>query len=442
MSYRFRSFLFFIFFIVFVILTTVFSLYASGYKISFYSIVKGQALIQKTGILAVDSLPKGADVFITRQSKGLFFDDEINKNKKIKTPYKIKNLLPGEYMLTLDLDGYWSWQQKFYINPGQSTYMEDIVLFKKDLPVSFFNSIAQDIRFNPGAQKIILDNEKRLIDLKSGQEIYLGEGIASLNFLDSKRALLNDSLIFDHSKNKYIDISSLGGKNLIQPKIKGDNLFYISEGLQKYNLSSEKKETIFSLENIIEYDFYNGFYFLIIKENNKASFKIYSYKDKELIREIDLPASEKYQIINPGTSAFVYVYNEDFKNFYIINTSSKFSSPWSVVNDVNGFNFVDANNFVYFSDFEIYSFNSVLAEKFLLGRFEESIKSLIWHPKNYVIYSTEKDIIILDLKYDKYFIKIVSLESVSNIVLDKSNSVLYFSGKREGQEGLFRLFVQ
>lgn len=442
MSYRFRNFLFFVFFIVFVILTTIFSLYASGYKISFYSIVKGQALIQKTGILAVDSSPKGANVFITRQSKGLFFDDEINKNKKIRTPYKIKNLLPGEYMLTLSLDGYWPWQQKFYINPGQSTYMEDVVLFKKDLPVSFFNSAFQNIKFNYGAQKIILENDKRLVDLKSGQEIYLGEGVDSLGFLDSKRALLNDSLIFDYFKNEYIDLSPSEGEKLIQPKIKGDNLFFINNGLQKYNLYSERQETIFSLDNIIDYDFYNGFYFLITKEKNKSSFQIYSYKNKDLIREIELPASEKYQIINPGISAFVYIYNEDFKNFYIVNTSSKFNSYWSVVNDVTGFDFIDANNFVYFSDFEIYSFNSVLAEKFLLGRFEESIKSLTWHPKNYVIYSTEKDIVILDLKYDKYFIKIVSLESVSNIVLDKSNSVLYFSGRREGQEGLFRLFVQ
>jgi hypothetical protein len=442
MSYRFRNFLFFIFFIVFLVLTTVFSLYASGYKISFYSIIKGQALIQKTGILAVDSLPKGADVFITRQSKGLFFDDEINKNKKIKTPYKIKNLLPGEYILTLSLDGYWPWQQKFYIYPGQSTYMEDIILFKDDLPVNFFNSTIQDIKFNSGAQKIILNNEKKLLDLKSGQEIYLGEKINDLSFLDSKRVLLNNSLIFDYLKNKYIDLSSLSENNLVQPKIKGDNLFYINNGLQKYSLFLERKETIFSLENIIDYDFYNGFYFLIIKEENKVSFKTYSYRDKELIKEIDLPLSDKYQIINPGASAFVYIYNEDFRNFYIINVSSKFNSYWSVVNNVDGFDFIDANNFIYFSDFEIYSFNSILAEKFLLGRFEEPIKSLIWHPKNYVIYSTNKDIVILDLKYDKYFIKIVSLESVANIVFDKSNSVLYFSGEKEGQSGLFRLFIQ
>ncbi len=442
MSYRFRNFLFFIFFVVFVILTTVFSLYASGYKISFYSIIKGQSLIQKTGILAVDSLPRGADIFITRQSNGLFFDDEINKNKKIKTPYKIKNLLPGEYMLTLNFDGYWPWQQKFYINPGQSTYMEDIVLFKKDLPVSFFNSAVSDIEFNYGAQKIILDNEKRLIDLKSGQEIYLGEGIDSIDFLDSKRVLLNNSLIFDYSKNKYIDLSFLSDKRLIQPKIKGDDLFYINNGLQRYNLFSEKQEMIFSLENVIDYDFYNGFYFFITKDKDKSSFKIYSYKNKELIREIDLPMSDKYQIINPGASAFVYIYNKDFKNFYIINTSSKFNSYWSVVNDVEGFDFIDSNNFIYFSGFEIYSFNSVLAEKFLLGRFEEMIKSLIWHPKNYIIYSTDRDIVILDLKYDKYSIKIVSLNDVSNISLDKKSSILYFSGKNDAQEGLFRLFVQ
>ena len=93
MSYRFRNILFFSFVGVFLILTTIFSLYASGYRLSVDSLLKGQVPVQKTGILVLDSTPKGAKVVLERQFRGLFFDNNVLKNKVIKTPYKIKNLL-------------------------------------------------------------------------------------------------------------------------------------------------------------------------------------------------------------------------------------------------------------------------------------------------------------------------------------------------------------
>lgn len=443
MSYRLRNILFLIFAFVFVILTTFFSLYASGYKISLIDIINGKGLIQKTGILAVDSVPRGARVYLTRQIRGILFDNEVVKNKNIRTPYKIKNLLPGEYILQFDLEGYWPWQQKVNVFPGQSTYFEDVVLFKRNLPTIFFSSNLQKISLDSSEQKIILEKDNKLIDLKSATNIDLGENIESIEVLNGPNILLNNSLIFDYAKNKYFDFTSDKYKGTGNLKIKNGQLFYLQDGLNSYNFSSDKVSQIFSDPNILDYDFYNGFYFLIIKENNLITLKIYSYRNKELIRDIVLPGSDNLEIIDiKNNSSFVYVYDRDFSNIYVINTTSRFNSLWSTINEVKGWSFIDSNNFVYFSDFEIYIFNSFLAEKFLVGRFDSQIKSLVWHPKNYIIYSTLKDIIILDMKYDKYSIKLVSLEEVSNLVLDKMGSVLYFSGKIGNQTGLYKLFIQ
>src|SRR3989344_4788562 len=63
---------------------------------------------------------------------------KFNKNNFIVTPAKIKNLLPGEYNLSLELNGYSGWQKKLTIYPGSSTFAEDIYLFKNDLPVQIF----------------------------------------------------------------------------------------------------------------------------------------------------------------------------------------------------------------------------------------------------------------------------------------------------------------
>lgn len=443
MSYKFRNILFTFFIIVFVILTTFFSLYATGYKISLSSLRQGGAIIQKTGILVLDSKPKGADISLFRRFRGLLFDDDVLKNKGLKTPYKIKNLLPGEYVLNLDLEGYWPWQQKISIYPGHSTYIEDIVLFKRNLPISFSGDITQDISLCSLDKKIILQGSNKLIDLKSEQEVQLGADINKIEFLGASRVVLNDSLLFNYDNNKYVDLPSNLNPAKDNLKIKNDYLFYVKDGLKKYSFSSKKESTVFSLDNIIDYDFYNNFYFLIRKSADQTLFQIYSYRQKELLKSINLPLSDNYKIIPLATgSSFVYVYDQDFRKIYVINTAFKFNSYWSVVNNVNGFNIIDANNFVYYSDSEIYMFNSVLAEKFLLGRFDSEIKSLVWHPKNYIIYSNEKEIIILDLKYDKQAINLVSLDKIGNLVLDKLGSVLYFTGKIGNQEGLYKLFIQ
>lgn len=424
-------------------MTILFSLYASGYRISLLNIIKGKSLIQKTGILAIDSSPKGAEISLINESKGLFSSDNILKNKKIKTPYKIKNIIPGNYNLALNLDGYWPWQQKITIYPGQTTYIEDVFLFKRNLPVNFLSSPVQNVCLDSLGQKIILKNDNSLIDLKSEQNVNLGEGINNINFLDSKKILINNSLIFDYSKNKYFNIyeEDLNESNKI--KLKGNSVFYLKNGLKSYDLFSKKIENIFSLKGLIDYDFYNNFYFLIVSENDNIFLKIYSYRDRSFIKNISLPSSGDYEILSiSGSSSFVYIYDKNFKTIYVINTSSKFNNYWAIINNVKGFDFIDSNNFVYFSDFEIYIFNSLLSESFLIGRYDLEIKSLVWHPKNYIVYSTYKDIVILDLKYNKYAINLISLEKVSNLVLDKSRSILYFTGKIGNQEGLYKFFIQ
>ncbi len=448
MSYRFRNILFIIFFIIFLIMTSVLSLYASGYKISLESILSGKALIQKTGILVIDSKPRSADIFLSRESRGIFFDGELLKNKKIKTPSKIKNLLPGEYLLELSLDGYWPWKQKVHINPGQSTYVENIILFKQSEALMLFESNFQNISMSPNGKKIILENDSKIIDIDSFFEnnFYSADKKNKVSFLDSRRAIINNELIFDYSRNRYYNLEKDFFTNAYNFKINNDDLFFLKNGLNSYNISSQKNNIIFSEsegEKIIDFYFSSDFYFLIVEQKDNSLIRIYNAKNKELFRETILAKSANYKIINnPGNSSFLYIYNDEFKNINIINSSSKVNSIWATINRVNSFSFSNLNNFIYSSDFEIYSFNTVLAENYLIARFDYQIKDIIWHPKNYIIYSTEKDIYILDLSYDSYIIKIASLDKISNLVLDRLGSVLYFSAKSGDEEGIFKLFIQ
>jgi hypothetical protein len=443
MSYKIRTILFVFFVLAFVVMTTFFSLYAAGYRFSLASIMRGEALIQRTGILVLDSKPRGAEISLWRQFRGVLFDDNVLRNKNLRTPYKIKNLLPGEYVLNLELDGYWPWQQRVNIYSGQSSYVEDIVLFRRNLPINFINTLTQKISLCPLDKKIILEDDRKMVDLKTEQEISLGDNVSDIDFLEAGLLLLNNNLVFDYLNNEYRDLQKDYLSNSRNIKMRLGDLFYIKDGLKSYNIKSEKEDIIFSFDNIIDFDVLNDSYFLILKESEGHYFQVYSQRHKNLINSVKLPDSDNYEILSiGGSSDFAYIFDKNINKIYVINLSFKFDYPWKVVDNVSGFSFVDGDNFVYHSDSEIYMFNATLAEKFIISRLDHKIKSLVWHPKNYIIYSTDKDIFILDLKYNNQVINLVSLEKVSNLVLDRLGSVLYFTGKIGNQEGLYKLFIQ
>lgn len=445
MSYRFRNILFFSFVGIFVILTTIFSMYASGYRLTLASVLRGSVPIQKTGMLILDSRPKGATISLERQFRGLFSDSNILNSKIVKTPCKIKNLLPGEYLLSLEVDGYWVFEQKINIYPGQSTYLEDIILFKKNLPVLFHPSNLQNLSIDPSYQKIILENDKILFSLKDESAIELMEGVTHSKFIGENKILLNDTVIFDYNKKKYIDWPESEKAEYVMSKIRGGDLYYLKnkKELKVFSFSKEDPAIIFSSEDVLDYDLYNNLYYLIEKGSSSDCFLRVYHKNKTLYKEFTLPNSDSYEILPvSGSSAFVYVYDKNFENIYIINTTSRLNSIWATINNVKGFNFINNNSFIYFTDFEIFIFDTVSTANNLISRLEDKITSAAWHPKGYVIYSTNKNITIFDLKYEKNSINLISFNSVSNLVLDRLGGVLYFSGKIGSQEGLFKLLIK
>ncbi len=444
MSYRSRNILFLFFVVVFIIMTTFFSLYISGYRLSWDNIVRGKTLMQKTGILVLDSKPRGAYVSLERQFRGLFLDHNVLKNKIIKTPYKVKNLLPGEYLLKIESDDYWPFEQKIEIHPGQSTYLEDIILFKKNLPVLSIPSYSQKISIDSAYQKILLEKDNILINLKGDRIVEMMDEIETAEFIGDKKILLNNNIIFDYDKGKRLDWRGEGEQGLSNIKIINKNLFYLknNKDLFSCDFSGEEAKLLFSEENIIDYNFYNNFYYLIQEKQGSYSLKVY-YRNKTLYKEFALPTSSSYQILPIiGSSAFVYIYDQNFNNIYIINTGSRLNSIWATINNVKGFNFINNNTLLYFTDFEIFIFNTAIAEKSLVIRLEDKINSAVWHPKEYVIYSTKKGINILDLKYEKNLINLSSLNANSDLLMDRLGGVLYFSGKIGKQEGLLKLLIK
>lgn len=71
----------------------------------------------KTGIIVLKTQPEGAAIFLDR---GLLKD---------KTPATIRDLLPGNYDLVLELDKHYSWAEQVNVEAGKVTRLDKIILF-------------------------------------------------------------------------------------------------------------------------------------------------------------------------------------------------------------------------------------------------------------------------------------------------------------------------
>jgi hypothetical protein len=160
MTIKTRRILYISFIILFTAITPLVFLYASGY--GFTSGFK----IQKTGMFVVNTDPTGAKIYLNGKAQKTFITSLYSNNSGyITTSAKIKNITPGEYDVKIELEGYWPWAKKLKILPGETTFAEDIKLFKKDLPL-LINS------FNDGIISMS-PNKKNLLNIdKSGLTIF------------------------------------------------------------------------------------------------------------------------------------------------------------------------------------------------------------------------------------------------------------------------------
>ena len=130
MTLRFRRWLFTAFVLAFLIMASVIIPYAFGYKLD-----PAGFKLQKTGMFVIETEPKGALIYLNKQlqtSKFLMFSG--NEEKAIKSPAKLSHITPNTYTVRLELDGYWPWEKELTVKASETTYLEDVKFFKRNLP--------------------------------------------------------------------------------------------------------------------------------------------------------------------------------------------------------------------------------------------------------------------------------------------------------------------
>ena len=103
---------------VFLILSYIVILYAQGYKYSF-----SEAKFQRTGAISLKT-NTGAKVFL---------DDKVRGDTSFfGSSYSIDRLLPGNYRLSVQRDGYSSWQKRVTVEGGFVVDFPEILILPED----------------------------------------------------------------------------------------------------------------------------------------------------------------------------------------------------------------------------------------------------------------------------------------------------------------------
>ena len=114
---RIRRIIMGLLFLSFFVMSPLIILYTAGYR---YDIT--QHKIKQKGVLSVDIKPTDATVYL----------NNIKIDKKI--PIRIADRAPGTYRLSIQREGYKSWEKDITISSNQTTYIKDITLIQDAVP--------------------------------------------------------------------------------------------------------------------------------------------------------------------------------------------------------------------------------------------------------------------------------------------------------------------
>lgn len=444
MTLKVRRILSLTFILLFLMVTPAIVLYAAGFKLS-----KNGFFIQKTGMFIIDSNPRGAKIFIDGKVQKNFIGSLFNKNSFIATPAKIKNLLPGEYDLALELNGYLSWQKKLTVNPGASTFAEDIYLFKNGLPVQIFPAKIESINLSPEKNQALILSAGQFIFFNLADETKKSTGQKSLGkniawSLDGQRLVIDNYLYNLNDLKVKVDLSKLT-PDIFNYKWSNNSLFF-QDKASIYRLDSANLPIkIIGHKKFNDFLIKDRYLYLINKSESTANLEVVNIASGEQIKSISLPASANYSFVKEE-QALLNLYDKARKILYLIDPLTAYYSPLvEVINNVKTAFWANDNNLLYAGDYEIWLYNLATKKKTLITRVSDTINHAVMHPnKNYIIYSTDQAInaIELDERGKRNIAELVRFDLIDSFALNAKGDILYFTGKIGKAKGLYKLLIQ
>lgn len=457
MNLRYRRIIYITFISVFAILVPIIILYTTGFRYNFKN-----HKIEKTGILYIESMPKDALIY-------------INDKYEDKTPSRFARLLPDTYKVRVEKDGYYSWQKELEVKSNLTTFSKNIVLFKNNLPTSKIEGKINILATSPNRDKIIYSlikenvEELRLLNLKNQSDFL----IKNLNYqtynqiefvewsLSQNKALIKQ-VIGDFNKYLIVDIETLKIKEIFDitrlnfSKVSwdtlNDNYLY---GLRKavlhqIDLVNNTTQTLLSAQ-IVDFQIKDEEIYYISKLVNESFLNKSILEDKKASKpeKIKLPSPSQYTL-QPSTRDYLVLLDKKNNDLFIFNTKSfadENISQSTILQDraKKVIWSKDLKNLLYYTDFEIWTFDFNTQQKNLITRYGDLINQAFWYPgEKYIIYQSGNTIRAIETEgqNSKNDIKLAELSEIGQMAINNKGEILYFKGQAGNQEGIYQLELQ
>ncbi|MCD4760717.1 PEGA domain-containing protein, partial [bacterium] len=244
-----------LFFALFFIMAPLLTIYALGYRYDFNT-----GNIEKNGAFYIKSYPKNAEIYVD------------NIKYKNSTPTQLTNIRPGTRQITVEKEDYISWSKELKIQPGETTFAEDIVLFLNQRPKTVLSTGSEKFLVNQSQNKyayLDADNQLIITDLEQAKNFEIFTFDKNYDLIewspDNQRILLKNKSVFYvfDINQKTLERLSL---SLIQKIIWEDNSSYLlylkNNNLFRYDISQPSNPSDYQIDlkyPINDFDIYNDF---------------------------------------------------------------------------------------------------------------------------------------------------------------------------------------
>jgi len=452
-SLAIRRAIYIVFIVLFVILVPIILLYTQGYR---YNFKRGR--VQKTSILIISSLPKKAAIYLNNK---LVEDDT--------TPARLERVLPGDYEIKLVKDGYHDWSKKLPAFENGTTFAEDVILWKKSIPLLLKSGQINGWLTSPDDKKIIMitDDNKIIyleIENKRIKNIDALEGYQNLKILgwsnSSKKIIISG---LTESKTEYLVVNiednpatilQLSSKylptsaNSLKWDTTSDNYIFSAndEGLWQTDLFRQDHNLI--LADHLPQDFIsrgNDIYFFENDTIYKKSFnddEIEVFLNPDEVRSDNQPTGcQECSFVSQDQPKIVLLDREN-QNLFVIDPERKTPTVQSVAKDIY---WLKNDTLLFYNDWEIWIYELNEKEPELITRLGQPIKKAIWHPIGRHIIFVANDaikVIELDNRELRNIIELISMDDIEYLTSDLKGENLYFKGNLADRENLFKLEIR
>lgn len=480
MKLHHRRIIYISFIAAFLISAAILVPYSGGYR---YDAKSGR--IVKTGSLVIDSRPKNALIRLEGEEQKLYFFQQLSRSiKKVvvtrelkeKTPV-IFNLKPSEYLVEVSRDGYYTWNKKLGVYSKQATFADQILLFLKEPEIDRLASrkivlagtspdgrkmavVAETDKISQlevmdletRESKIILDCESPITDMEwspSSKKLLVVRGDGSRMVITEEGPQGPVSL----DEKIFAEKASAADLKDLRWDLESDDSLYgrLDDTVYKIGLFAKTMEEMPGPEGKSFSDYLAKGEQLYYSIPGKSSFveKI-AIRNGALDGRLSMPVSENCSFAwktSPREDLLLAKDKAD-GSFSLVNFDAADPERATLLkSEAHGMQWSkDGKKLLYYSDFEIWTYDLEKDKAEMLARYSEPVLSAIWHPSgHYVTFATNEAIKALEIdgRDKRNEAVLVETEAAHEFTIygdDKPD--LFLAGEVGGEKGIFKVRIQ